>query len=258
MKPNIFVHVPYRELLLNLDKILKEKLNVEIYLSARELDRTPPAQFSQLSKTLADEGLKCTIHGPFLDLSPGAIDQKVRDLTVSRYLQMIGICHIFNPRVLVLHHGYDRWRYESHKEEWLENNIETHKLVMESAKGLDTVVAMENIFEEEPELILRTLQAVNHPRLKTCFDTGHFLMFSKVTLEEWMSALGGYLGQLHLHDNQGLDDEHLAIGQGKFPWKLFFSLLGTANSNPTWVIEAHSEEHVRLSLAYLQKLLASG
>jgi sugar phosphate isomerase/epimerase len=258
MKPNIFVHIPYRDLLPNLDKVLKEKLNIEIYLSAQVLDQIGASEFHQLSKTLKGEGLSCTIHGPFLDMSSGAIDKKVREVTLSRYLQVIETCHIFNPKVLVLHHGYDRWRYESHKEEWLKNNIQTFQLVIEASEGLDTVIAVENIFEEGPQLILQTLQGVNHPRLKTCFDTGHFLMFSKVPLEEWMTVLGRHLGQLHLHDNHGKDDDHLAIGQGIFPWERFFPLLVKADSQPTWVIEAHSEEHIRLSLAYLQKLLASG
>lgn len=256
MKPNIFVHVPYRDLLPNLDKVLQEKLNVEIYLSAKVLDQTPPSELHRLSKTLTGEGLSCTIHGPFLDLSPGAIDKRVREITLSRYLQIVEVCHIFNPKVLVLHHGYDRWRYESHKEEWLDNNIQTYGLVMEASEGLDTVIVVENIFEEDPELIQRTILAVNHPRFKTCFDTGHFLMFSKVSLEEWMAALGGHLGQLHLHDNYGKDDDHLAIGRGKFPWEQFFPLLMAVDSQPTWVIEAHSEEHIRISLAYLQKLLS--
>ena len=85
-----------------------------------------------------------------------------------------------------------------------------------------------------------------------CFDTGHFNLFSKVSLETWMSSLNPYILELHLHDNDRTSDQHLAIGEGTFEFKRFFELL--ENRNCIYTVEAHNPEDALKSISYIKNI----
>jgi len=73
---------------------------------------------------------------------------------------------------------------------------------------------------------MRTLfERLQNQGVRFCFDIGHQHAFSRSTLEDWLRALGSYLGQLHLHDNHGTADEHLPVGEGNFPFGDLFQFI---------------------------------
>ncbi len=47
-----------------------------------------------------------------------------------------------------------------------------------------------------------------------CFDAGHWQLFGRLNMAEWLDAIGPRLFHLHLHDNHGSADEHLPVGDG--------------------------------------------
>jgi len=58
---------------------------------------------------------------------------------------------------------------------------------------------------------------IKHKKLKICFDSGHqhFLMPDFDVLGKYHA----YVTTLHLHDNHGLNDEHLPCGEGTVDWR---------------------------------------
>lgn len=119
---------------------------------------------------------------------------------------------------------------------------------MEAAERIGTQIAIENIFEDEPANLRLLMERMNTSGFGICFDTGHFNLFSKTPLEDWMAALNPFIIELHLHDNDGSRDQHLPMGEGNFDFKKFFRLLN--NNACLHTIEAHSEEHALRSLSY--------
>ena len=85
-----------------------------------------------------------------------------------------------------------------------------------TARGASGDVA--NIFEEEPATLLSLLGHFKE-RLWFCFDSGHFNLFSKLPVEEWLVPLRDYVREFHLHDNHGRSDQHLPVGRGTFPFR---------------------------------------
>jgi sugar phosphate isomerase/epimerase len=252
MSSTIFAHLPYPQIFQQLGYLTSRRINPEIFFSSDALDAVIPEELAGVAETLGANGLKCTIHAPFMDLSPGSPESLLRKATLHRFSQVLDAAAILKPEIIVFHPGYDRWRYGDIRDKWLGYSIETWQAVLERAEPIGCVVAVENIFEEEPSTLLALIEAVNSPRFRHCFDVGHWNLFKKVGMEEWFAALGSCIAEAHIHDNRGLRDDHAPLGEGNIDFPLFFSLMKRYALAAAWTIEAHSREKLERALVNLQ------
>ncbi|GFO65737.1 sugar phosphate isomerase/epimerase [Geomonas paludis] len=255
MSKRVFVHVPYSQIGEHLPFILERKLNPEIYLSADALDAATPAQLAETARALAGEGLSCTIHAPFMDLNPGSLERMLRDATMHRFGQVLDAAAVLRPEVMVFHPGFDRWRYGEAQGQWLELSVAAWREVLRRTREIGTVVAVENIFEEEPSTLKALFEAVQDPSFGHCFDVGHWNLFKRVGMEEWFEALGSWIREVHIHDNSGTRDDHAPPGEGAIDFGLFFKLMERYAPDAAYTIESHSTPHLESSLQVLAPYL---
>jgi len=242
------VHIPFDKIGEYLDFILKQSLDLEIYFSATVLDTISVNRVASISEMLSHNP-SLSIHAPFMDLSPGAVDSKVREATMNRFSHVLDISEILKPKAIVFHSGYEKWKYALNKELWLEKSLMTWQPLNARAEAMGVKIAIENIFEDEPENLVMLMEAMDSANFGICFDTGHFNLFSKVPLEIWMSSLKPYIVELHLHDNDRTSDQHRPVSEGTFDFKGFFGLLGDRDC--IYTLEAHSTESVLKSMKAL-------
>jgi sugar phosphate isomerase/epimerase len=112
-------------------------------------------------------------------------------------------------------------------------------------------VMLENVHETEPELFLEVLGRVGAANLQVCFDLGHLLAFSTGDFPRWLETLAPVIGQLHLHDNHGDHDSHLALGAGQVPLRETLDYLAHRGRRPLITLEPHQEGSLEPSLDYL-------
>lgn len=249
------INIPYAMLLQKIDFVLEHRFFPEIYFSADELDQYRASEAKDLAQTLRQHGLEITLHGPFMDLSPGGVDRKVREVTIDRFSKTIEVATLFSPKAIVFHPGYEKWKFDGDVDLWFKNSLKTWGPIVEEVKERGLTIAIENVFEESPEPLLRLLREMDSPHFRFCFDTGHHRVFSRIPLALWMKTLGEYLIEVHLHDNHGEMDEHLPIGEGTFDFDELFSLFSRLRLNPIHTIEPHEEAHLWRSLKAIQKFL---
>ena len=249
------VNLPFPMLLQNIDEILDFGLQPEIYFSGATLDHLSPQEVEKAARKLTRKNIPITFHGPFMDLSPGAVDEKIREVTVYRFKQVMDLVPHFLPLAIVFHPGYDRWRFDNDVDLWLEKSLPTWKPLVERAEKLSVKLALENIFEENPSILKRLLEAIDSPYLGYCLDPGHGNLFSEVAIVEWIEVLSSRLIEVHLHDNHRQADEHLPLGCGAIDFPAIFSSLREKNLKPIYTIEPHQKEHLELSLRALEKYL---
>jgi sugar phosphate isomerase/epimerase len=240
----IHINIPYSTLLQRIDFVLQKGIHPEIYFSADDLDACLEKDVQYLSKALREKRLEITIHGPFMDLSPGGADQRIKGVTSERFLKAIELAHCFGSKTLVFHPGYQKWKFDGNVRVWLESSLKTWRPLIKEAEKMRCTLAIENVFEETPDSLAGLLGEIDSPYFRFCFDTGHHYLFGKTSLPIWFDALGRYFCEVHLHDNHREMDEHLPVGEGGFDFDQFFSLLSRFRLKPIYTIEPHEEAHL--------------
>ena len=238
-----------------LDVFLKYRLNPEIGLDATALDRFSLADFSAVADELHKRDVSITLHAPFMDLSPGSPDQKVRTTTRSRFEQVLEVAPLFRPKTVVCHSGYDEKRYWPMKDLWIEKSLEMWSWFGKCLRGEGALLMLENVYEHGPEDMKVLFESLGDQKVGFCLDTGHQAAFGKSPLEAWVEALGPFIGQLHLHDNSGRQDEHLPLGGGAIDFRMLFKKLAAIRKGPPVItLEPHREEDLWPSVECLEKI----
>ena len=238
-----------------LDYFIKHKFNPEIYFSSDALDKYAVSDFNYIADQLHKMGLNITLHAPFTDLSPGSPDAAIRAVTKHRFEQMLKIVSIFMPKTVVCHTGYDWKRYWPIKDIWMENSIDTWTWFGEKILSNGAHLTIENVYEYYPDDMLTLLDKLKNQNVGFCLDIGHQAVFSLSSLEKWIEVLGTHLKQLHLHDNFGERDDHLALGKGNINFPKLFKFIKALDNKPLAItIEPHKEQDVLPSLEYLEKV----
>ena len=238
-----------------LDRFLEYRLNPEIGIDAGALERFDLADYQRIAEKIHNHRLAITLHGPFIDLAAGSIDSAIKAATRSRLEQLLELVPIFRPVAVVCHAGYDWKRYSNFRQEWMENSLETWSWLADSFLAQGSRLMLENVYESDSRDMGDILQSLKNQNVGFCLDAGHLSAFGQGDLKQWLEDLGPYIGQLHLHDNHGSDDDHLALGKGKIDFGLLFDYLISHNlSRPIITLEPHREEDLWPSLDYLATL----
>jgi sugar phosphate isomerase/epimerase len=248
----VHVNIPFQDLVSKyMDRFLERGINPEIGFNCFALDEESGV-YSGIAEKIEKAGLKVTVHGPFMDLRPGAIDPQIRKVSADEIKKAAGIARLFKPLNIVGHPSFDRRYYPSSEDQWLGHSIETWSAVLEVAESCGATLCLENVYESGPRQIKALLDGLGSPRAGFCLDTGHFNVFAEAPLEEWIGELGGYIRELHLHDNFGKTDEHLPVGEGNFPFHDLFTMIKN-NRKPVITLEPHNETHLWKTLENLEK-----
>ena len=251
---NVQACVPFRLLKDKyLPLVLENRINPEIGIDAQVIDTYSRKDFTEMASLLQQEGLLITLHGPFYDLVPGGIDKKILKATRDRLKEAFDLIPVFEPLSVVCHTGYDRKRYDEVKDEWLETALETWTPLVKDLQGTRTTLMIENVYERTPSMLLKLLKGLNAEKVGFCFDTGHMSAFSETNMHGWLKALGSRIKELHLHDNNGIRDDHLPIGAGKIDFDILFEYMEKNRLRPIITIEAHKKKWLWQSFEALSR-----
>ncbi len=256
LKRRVQVNVPFTMLWdTYLSYCTGNMLNPEIGIDAEALDRFSLEDFGSVAATLQSHALTVTFHAPFVGLCPGSTDPAVRAVAKRRFEEMLRLVPIFKPITVVAHAGYDWRRHEYFRQTWLENSLEHWSWLAAELAREGTGLMLENVYEEDPSEMQALFERLRPQRVGLCLDCGHLTAFGRAPLSEWLGTLGGFIGQLHLHDNQGCKDDHLALGGGRIDFaQLFAFLKSRRDAPPVLTLEIHQAEDLEPSLAYLERL----
>ncbi|MGM0426561.1 MAG: sugar phosphate isomerase/epimerase family protein [Thermodesulfobacteriota bacterium] len=256
MAPTIQVNIPFKMLYESyLDRFIQHGLNPEIGFDADALDRYSRAEVEAIAAKIHHSALTVTLHAPFMDLSPGSPDPEIRAITRRRLEQLVALVPIFAPRTVVCHTGYDHRRYWHMRHSWVENSLDLWTWLGKKIRSEGSRLMLENVYEQSPQEMGELLELLQSQGVGFCLDTGHQAVFSSVPMETWVQVLGPFLGQLHLHDNTGNRDDHMALGRGNIDFKELFTFLNTLHRPlHTITLEPHSEDALWPSIKYLETL----
>ena len=135
---------------------------------------------------------------------------------------------------LVVHLGekYDSWSLRT-----MEYATTALEHLGAFAKPLGVRVLVENLTSDAttPEHLVTILQMAHLTQIDVCLDLGHAHMAPGIT--EAIGLLGKRIGEIHVHDNHGLKDEHLWPGDGTIDWPAALEALKQLPAPPAAVLE---------------------
>ena len=234
-----------------LELFLDRGLNPEIGLDANSLSNFQRRDFTRMARAFIKARRRLTLHAPFQDLLPGALDELILYSSRRRLGQAFRLVPVFKPVTIVCHLGFEAKLYQGDRGNWLERSAATWKEFAALAATHGVTVMLENVYEPDPNLFVQLLNLVNAPNLQVCLDVGHLQAFGGGDFDHWLHTLWPLIGQVHLHDNRGDQDEHLALGQGTVPLASVLNFLASRDRQPLVTLEPHQEGSLTPSLEYL-------
>ncbi|MGA1846828.1 TIM barrel protein [Deferribacter abyssi] len=195
--------------------ILKNNLSFELTLEFDDIENLKDV------KNLK-ENIK-TVHLPFFDIHLGSKNRYISEVSYQILLNSIIKVKCLDVDNVVMHHNYIPYYYAFMEDEFVERFSEKMISILEKTNPSFTI-SLENVFEENPDIIIKILKKINDSRMGVCFDFGHFNLFSKVTLEYWINKLKGYIFEYHIHNNFGVRDDHNSIDNGSLDFMKTFKL----------------------------------
>ena len=249
-----FVNAPFYRLQRDIDRFIENRIQPEIGLEGDVLYERSIDDFQEIGERLRNAGLFCTIHAPFYELSPGAIDPHIRRVSREKLKKAFELIPVFRPKSIVCHLGFEENKHGYKEKDWFKYSLDAWRELLEMAAVHQTPLMLENTYEKSPEQHRRMLSALDSPLARFCLDVGHILAFAGNSWQDWLPELSPWLGQLHLHDNHGGIDEHLAVGQGLFDFRNLFCYLQENKLKPLITLEPHHELGLEESLPALDQL----
>ncbi len=248
-----FINAPFERLQKDLlDLFLEHRLQPEIGLEGNCLWDLGDDDFTRIAGTFHDQNLSCTLHAPFHDLVPGGFDKRMIELSRKKLARAFALLKVFKPQAIVCHLGFEQNKHGSQVERWLETSIATWTPLVDTAGAAGTRVMFENTYETDPSIHRLLLSALDSQNIGFCLDTGHLTAFAGTSWQPWLAQLSPWLGQLHLHDNNGKNDQHIAVGAGLFDFQSLFDHLEKEKLSPLITLEPHSEKDLWLSLKNIE------
>ncbi len=232
----------------------KYKLGLESYVfgTAEGLDNLAATHdlFNKDLRNLADHGL--SLHGPFFDLNPAAFDSLVRQATWQRFSDCYQAAQQLGADRIIFHSGFLPLIYW--EESWRENSVCFWREFL-ADKDDSIALHLENSFETSFENLARVIDEVGHPAFSICLDLGHANVASQVPLADWIKGLGGRIGHLHLHNNWGKKDQHLALTEGSLAILELLELIRLRLPQASWTLEHQTGEAMLDSISWLDREL---
>ena len=174
-------------------------------------------------------------HAPFPSYVFPEGETDVNERLIEMLKNMIRGCDVMNCRNLIVHPffcGYDHML--SAQDEW-DLNIESYSKLAPVAKEYGITVCLENMFTGYRGKIFQAVcsnmtttckyidtlnEMAGSKVFGFCLDTGHALLVG-LDIKNAMIELGDRISAFHIHDNNGLNDQHLAPYMGILDWKRF-------------------------------------
>ncbi len=187
-----------------------------------------------------------TLHAPYNELYPMAIDRKVAAIAWDRYSAAYEYCKRFGASKMIVHANYYEGMY--YRSWFTSRHVDFWKRFLKEHQG-DIIVCIENVGETDPNVILDILKAVDDPRLRMCLDIGHANL-SDIEPIEWLKICAPYISHYHLHNNDGAPkegmrawgDKHAALSKGNIDMKALLDLAEKLTPDATAAIESYQPE----------------
>ena len=213
------------------------------------LSRDNRRRFGEVLESL---GMKGTVHAPFSDVNIGSFNERLRQASLEVVRETIELAAELGAISVTIHPGHCSPVSMKNRRRYLEIHRESLRTVAEWGAEYGVRVGVENMPRFpilDAQTCERLRELVEDIEIGVTFDVGH-LNTTTGKFERFLDVFRDRIIHVHLHDNSGERDEHLALGDGTVPWVKVIPRL----PKTTWTLEVNDIESARRSLKFLKSL----
>jgi len=210
-----------------------------------------------ITAALAENGIDCLVHLPFVDLDLGTPRNKVREGSIRELRACLDTAADLGAEKAVLHAST-----HATEPEWSQRR--TKPRILASVRELEayaTAHGIELCVENLPEDVfsIRTLKEIlAETDASLTVDTGHARVsgFSAADTAAFLDEHRERVSHIHVNDARQARDEHVPVGSGTTDFETTFAPL-EANWEGTFSVEAYTfdKDYMRLSKQKLDACL---
>ncbi len=194
-----------------------------------------------------------TMHGPFMDMAPGSPDRQIDEVCKGRFRHALRIASELDVKIVVLHANFIAAIHTpEYRAGWHKRNVDFWGELAQYAQQLGVTVAVENMWEFDPDIIGDVLKEINHPYLRSCIDIGHAHLYSNVPFTQWLETVQPYLVHIHVNNNDGKLDYHHGLAGGVLDYPKLLQLVHTLPQQPSITLEMDDVGDMQDSLRFFQ------
>lgn len=220
-------------------------------------DRLDKSRMRKVQEIRASRSLKLTVHSPILNMDIASANNRFRNLSIRLVMESMEHAAEMGAELVVVHPGqHSSLEYLVSHVHWNYSRESLSKIILNGEK-LGVRVAIENMPGNTPCLLknaseFQSLIDEGLP-LHMTLDVGHANTTSQ--LKPFLGNMSARIIHVHLHDNNGLNDDHMVVGKGTVDWDLVRSKIDPKKI--TCIIENNTLSDARESLAKVNQLFSS-
>ena len=202
---------------------------------------------------LESYNLKYSVHSPFMDVNIAALQDKSRLNSIGQIKDSIDFANEINAEAVVIHPGLAPFLANKY---FLDKVYETAnnsiRELGEYSRDLGVLSTIEN---------MPTFDGMLYKNMEDLHELLTSLDMS-MTLDIGHAVHAGYspdqmifdsIKHIHIHDNFGDDDAHLALGEGSIDLKHIVNSLEEKSYDGIYIIEVNDFDSIKKSYEYMKK-----
>lgn len=203
-------------------------------------------------------GVRWSFHAPVYTVNPCATDEQEIEQSIETLHRAMDVADMLECSHVVIHAGASD--DEQDGQAAVLRCAAFVSRVLEKRSGSSLRLVLENVPPKpglqgtSAEFVRAVADRVSHPRFGILLDVGHAHVRGEGYAVKALELCLPHLAALHLNDNLGDYDSHLAIGMGTIPYGEIVGILSLHRFQGTWVIETESVEYANRSAEELAKL----
>jgi len=211
-----------------------------------------PVRFREIQEVIASTNLRVTVHAPYGDLNLSTLNDPIWHESVRQVCTCIERASNLTNRVTI-HPGYlspvgklmpkRAWDLQKEALRIIGRCAEEHSVLA----CLENMIGIKEFLCRDPGELIGMVEGISG--IGMTFDLGHANTVGKVN--EFLAEVER-AHHLHIHDNHGTADEHLALGDGTINWQEAGRTVA-ARYNGVVVIEGRSIPEAERSLAVFKE-----
>lgn len=246
---------PLRTLQESLDYFQQNRFNVDVRLTDAEYNREiHPKDLERLAEELKQRDLTAFCHLPHHGLHLSCPDPRVMAYSREVIMEGMEIGTILGCKVAILYSGFSNHVRPAHVPEWKERLIGSLRDLVAIAEDEEIVLAIENAYEPDATVLREVVDEIASPWLRISVDLGRAACFSRMAPEEWIHGFKERIISLSCHDNEGMEDDHMACGLGVVGYDQVYLALQEAGIDHCTVNLDVASDAVEESIAHLESV----